>query len=245
MTTCRNVDVSPQILDFHRTYGASDYTNPASLASNRSLNYAVGNTIQKAEEERISNIPRSIVYQDSVGLFGAENHFVKIKFALQNPISFDYVIDEYESARKSFERVVPGEEYTYRDGPYLPGQAIQDWDLDLTTVNTYEPAIESAENITQLASLFFKVELKNLKTGNKYVDAWLDVRLYNKFYEEHPYDIMYVKQHEVFYVGFHARNTRRLPYNVACNIAQETGEPNLPSFGTIGEFDSKYLSTRR
>ena len=62
---------------------------------------------------------------------------------------------------------------------------------------------------------------RTLKTGNKYIDAWFDVRLYTKNREEHPYDKMYVRLNDFFYIGFHARNTRRLPYNVKCVIGQE------------------------
>ena len=93
--------------------------------------------------------------------------------------------------------------------------------------------------------MYFKVELKNLKTGNKYIDAWLDVRLYNQYYDEHPYDIMYVKQKEPFYIGFHARNTRRLPYNVLCAISEESENTSLPPYGELNEFDNKYLATKR
>ena len=54
----------------------------------------------------------------------------------------------------------------------------------------------------------------------KYADtvAWFDVRLYTKAREEHPYDEMYLPPTDYFYIGFHARNTRRLPYNVECLI---------------------------
>ena len=62
------------------------------------------------------------------------------------------------------------------------------------------------------------VDLRNLKTGNKYIDSWLDVRLYTDKREEHPYDLMYVPATSFFYIGFHARNTRRLPYNVQCTV---------------------------
>jgi hypothetical protein len=62
------------------------------------------------------------------------------------------------------------------------------------------------------------IDLKNLKTGNTYIDSWLDVRLYTADREEHPYDRMYIRENDFFYIGFHARNTRRLPYNVDCLV---------------------------
>ena len=66
-----------------------------------------------------------------------------------------------------------------------------------------------------------KINLKNLKTGNIYLDSWLDVRLYTQDREEHPYDVMYCGRRDSFYIGFHARNTKRLPYNVECIIGEE------------------------
>ena len=68
---------------------------------------------------------------------------------------------------------------------------------------------------------YVSVDLENLKTGNKYIDNWFDVRLYSKSREEHPYDKMYVRLNDYFYIGFHARNTKRLPYNVKCVIGRE------------------------
>ena len=68
---------------------------------------------------------------------------------------------------------------------------------------------------------YVSVDVLNLKTNNIYVDDWLDVRLYTRDKEEHPYDKMYVRSNDVFYIGFHARNTKRLPYNVECLVGNE------------------------
>ena len=68
---------------------------------------------------------------------------------------------------------------------------------------------------------FLKVDLENLKTGNQYIDSWFDVRLYTRDRKEHPYNKMYVHLNDVFYIGFHARNTKRLPYNVSCDVGQQ------------------------
>ena len=100
-----------------------------------------------------------------------------------------------------------------------------DFDKDLTIVNTYEPA-----NLTMVkranTNSYISVDLNNLKTGNKYIDSWLDVRLYTSDREEHPYDKMYVRLKDYFYIGFHARNTRRLDYNVEALIGDELVEAN-------------------
>jgi len=124
-----------------------------------------------------------------------------------------------ECARMSIESVDPDDPYTYpNEGYNTPGQAHIDQLADKTIVNTFEPARFSGNRAFGLTSSVVKIDLNNLKTGNKYIDSWLDVRLYNKAREEHPYDIMYVAPNSYFYVGFHARNTKRLPYNVKCVI---------------------------
>ena len=255
MTTCRNLDVTPQILDHHRIYGASDSTSPNHSASSRSLNYANGASIQRPETERVSTIPRIMNYKDSVGLFGAENHFVKVDVLLQNPILGDYEINTYKPAVLGQETVNPLDPYTLaNDGYDFPGQAYIDFDADEDTdgscgltvcINTYEPAKFSGESLEGINSKFFKVELKNLKTGNIYIDSWLDTRLYNRHHEEHPYDIMYIKYNEPFYIGFHARNTKNLPYNVNCVIGQAVEGSPLPGFVELKDVDPRYLATKR
>ena len=98
---------------------------------------------------------------------------------------------------------------------------IVDYDKDLAPLNTYDPALISRQGLAILPDSYVSVDLENLKTGNKYIDSWFDVRLYSKTREEHPYDKMYVRMNDFFYIGFHARNTRRLPYNVKCVIGRE------------------------
>ena len=98
--------------------------------------------------------------------------------------------------------------------------ALLDFTKDLTPVNTYDPARISFGN-TKNTDFYISIDLNNLKTGNTYIDSWLDVRLYTAEREEHPYDKMYVRLHDYFYIGFHARNTRRLDYNVEALIGNE------------------------
>ena len=246
MTTCRNLDVTPQVLDHHRIYGASDNTSPSYTSSSRSLNYANGATIQRPETERVSTIPRIMNYKDAVGLFGAENHFIKVNVLLQNPILGDYEINTYKPAVLSTEVPNPLDPYTFpNDGYDFPGQAFIDFNADEVTVNTYEPALFSGESLQGINNKYFKVELRNMKTGNIYIDSWLDTRLYNRYHEEHPYDIMYIKYNEPFYIGFHARNTKRLPYDINCVIGQGAEGSPLPGFVDLEDVDPKYLATKR
>ena len=206
-------DVTQRILDRHIIYGSSDNTNPAYLSSNRSLNYGSGGSIQSPEQDRVSIIPYTINYQDTVGLFGKENHFIKVNVNINKEAAFAcFEEEDWECAMitdKDLETI----------NTYLP--ALIDPNKDLTIVNTFEPANLKANTLASKADPYISVDLENLKTGNKYIDAWFDVRLYNKAREEHPYDKMYVRLNDYFYIGFHARNTRRLPYNVKCVIGQE------------------------
>jgi len=206
-------DVTQRILDRHIIYGASDNTNPAYLSSNRSLNYTTGGSINSPEQDKVSIIPYTINYKDTVGLFGKENHFIKVNVNIDPSAAFACFEEEgWECAfitQKDLETI----------NTYVP--SVIDTDKDLSIINTYEPATLLMNSLAVKADPYVSVDLENLKTGNKYIDAWFDVRLYNKAREEHPYDKMYVRMNDYFYIGFHARNTRRLPYNVKCVIGQE------------------------
>jgi len=205
--------VTQSILDRHIIYGASDNTNPAYLSSNRSLNYATGGSITSPEKDKVSIIPFTINYKDTVGLFGKENHFIKVDVSINPTVAFAcFEENGWECA-------------VVTDGPasivntYL--SAAIDPYTDLETVNDYDPAEILQNSLVKKFDSYISVDLENLKTGNKYIDAWFDVRLYTKSRKEHPYDKMYVRLNDFFYIGFHARNTRRLPYNVKCVIGQE------------------------
>jgi len=77
------------------------------------------------------------------------------------------------------------------------------------------------DTFPSVPSPYVSVQLDNLKTGNQYIDDWLDVRLYTRDRMEHPYDLMYVRPNDFFYVGFHARNTKRLSYNVNVTVGEQ------------------------
>ena len=250
------MDVTPQILEHHRIYGASDNTNQGYVASSRALNYGKGPSIQRPENEQVTTIPRIISFKDTVGLFGTENHFVRVQMNIQNPILGCYSEPGWECARISDEIVEPTDPYTFANTGYdVPGQAFIDYDADtgndgscgssVICITGYEPADIIGNRIPNLPSKYIRVELKNLKTGNIYIDNWLDVRLYNKRYDEHPYDVMYVKHNEPFYIGFHARNTKRLPYNIECTVGEVSNENLLDSVVELEDIDLRLLATKR
>jgi hypothetical protein len=202
------MDVSQEILNYNLRYGASDNTAPQNLVGAKALNYANGASIQKPILENVSVIPRRLQYADAVGLFGAENVFIKVDLKVKDTGNACY-----EEIGWQCMHITEGNfpiENTYT-------QALIDKNADLITVNTYEPA-EINNDLPAYLDPYVGVALTNLKTGNKYIDAWLDVRLYTKQREEHPYNVMFLPPNDFFYIGFHARNTKRLPYNVECLI---------------------------
>ncbi len=206
-------DVTQRILDRHIIYGGSDNTDPAYYSSNRSLNYAQGGSINSPENSSVSIIPFTINYSDTVGLFGKENHFIKVNVIIEPSVAFACFEEEgWECAH-----VTDGQASTTN----TYSSSVIDISKDLTVVNTFDPAELKENQLSIKPDAYISVDLNNLKTGNKYIDAWFDVRLYNKERQEHPYDKMYVRVNDFFYIGFHARNTKRLPYNVDCVIGKE------------------------
>ena len=92
--------------------------------------------------------------------------------------------------------------YLYEDGGYVPAE--------LSFPNYIK-------NYNQ-----FSVYLENKKTDNIYVDSHVDGRLYKIDREEHPYELMYAAAKDCVYVGIHARNTKRLPFDMTVYFGYET-----------------------
>ncbi len=207
------MDITKEVQRNHIIYGASDYTSSNGLAASKSLNYAKGATILKPAETFISVVPHTLHYKDTVGLFGAENYFLKVKLEIIG-----------ETAKACYEEL--GWECAYANN--LATEFDAGWNTaeideadDLTTVNTYKPANIIANKLPEVINGYLSVELNNLKVGNRFIDNWLDLRLYTMQREEHPFDTMYVQPKDYFYIGIHARNTKRLPYNIECVIGRE------------------------
>lgn len=293
------MDVTPEILRNHIIYGSSDNTNRGYHSSSRCLNYANGGTIQRAERQEVTVIPLALNYQDTVGLFGSENHFIRVQMNLDG-IALDCfeepgwrcaLISEEKPGTEEYTRadqlaVIDYEKDTLEDAEYWydtssepgwdellesPEEAADNdyqYENDLALIDKtldtkedqdmwfaagnqylraryvtdgYVPANLLGNRVNLTKGVRIKIDLKNLKTGNQYIDSWLDIRLYNKFRNEHPYDIMYVAPKEPFYIGFHARNTRRLPYNVECMIGQTTDD--LRGLEEVNNIDPRLLAT--
>ena len=221
------MDVSEQIVNIHKVYGASDNTNPAYNSVKKQLNYCTGSVLENAPEETYTAMPFTVNYADSVGLFGAESTFVKIKLNI-----IDSVLD-YEEP--SWGGVIICQTCSDSDPFYVA--AVIDTGADQTTVNDYEPAKTNTDIIFPFSPLV-SIDLTNNKTNNIYNDSWFDVRLYTKSRQPHPYDKMYVNaQDDYFYIGFHALNTRRLAYNVSCTIGTE-----LVSSSDLTQDNRRYIA---
>ena len=209
------MDVTKEVNRSINLMGGSGGTNPASYAASKSLNYAKSrNSLLNAAEEKVTAIPYTLNYKDSVGLFGAENVFVKVQLNIQ-------------SARSAFTNIqTPENDYmsvwTFPETELVNFYETGEFDFgqDFSPVNTYDPATIS-NDLSAYQIPYVRVDLANLKTGNKYVDSWFDARIYTKDRKEYEYDTIYMGINDYFYLGFHARNTRRLPYNVEVTIGDE------------------------
>lgn len=206
------MSVTQEIQKNHIIYGASDYTAPGGLAASKSLNYANGPSIARPDRTTVSVIPYTFRYADSVGLFGIENYFLRVD------VDVDVTV-----ARACFEE--EGWECAYINHVYI-GNDYGWTNADVTEspnviVNTYEPGNTVENRLPSLQNAYLSIDLKNIKTGNRYLDDWLDIRLYTSEREEHPYDTMYIKGRTHFYIGVHARNTKRIPYDIICTVGQE------------------------
>ena len=203
------MNVTQEIQKNHIVYGASDYTAPGGLSASKALNYAKGPTITNPDRTSVSVIPYSIRYADSVGLFGAENYFLRVDLDIQADI-----------ARACFEE--EGWECAYINWEYIDTDsnydaAVIDGTGD-SIVNTYQSATILENKLPRLPDGYISIDLENIKTNNKFIDDWLDIRLYTQDREEHPYNTMYVRGRSHFYIGVHARNTKRLPYDIMCTV---------------------------
>ena len=208
------MDLTDQVNGLRQTMGGSGSSRVEYLSSNKTLDFAKSsNSLLNPTTQKITQIPQRINYKDAVGLFGAENIFIKIDLDV---LTGNKVFDRDGNTINTYEAAYVDNAFPDNTDPYWD-PAVMDFNLDLEIVNTYEPAELNASIDTILKPLV-QVDLANLKTGNKYIDAWFDTRLYTKDKMEWPYDIMYINPKSYFYIGFHARNTKRLPYNVSMTV---------------------------
>ena len=206
------MNVTQEIQQNHIVYGASDYTAPGGLSASKSLNYAKGPSITEPDNTNVSVIPYSIRYADTVGLFGAENYFLKVDIAITAQVAAACFAEEgWECAF-----------INYNNPDLSPDYEAASMNLeDPPEENTYFAANIVENKLPVVPDGYISISLENIKSNNRFIDDWLDVRLYTQDKEEHPYDKMYMKGLGHFYIGVHARNTKRLPYDILCEIGRE------------------------
>lgn len=208
------MDVTQEILNRVQSYGVSSNTNPNSLASSKSLNFSNGTSIDKPIVQSITAFPVKLKYSDKVGLFGSENIFIKFQLNITDSITTIESIEEPDGYLTVLNTRIT---------------LLGDTDDYETAVETYGADSENAfydhaqfiSTITNPATTRISVNLTNLKTGNRFVDNWLDVVIYDKNRKAHSYDLMYLKPNDFFYIGFHARAPKRIPFNIELEIGRE------------------------
>ena len=217
------MDVTAQILNQIRENGGSENTNPAVLGAARSLNYAKGGTIQRAEEITISSIPLIVPFEDSIGL-GANNYYVKFKLDQIEPRFACFEPPGWECAR-----LTP---FDFSDNPDYE-EAIIDENQDLEIVNTYEPATLENSGIRASQKIYLSVRLQNHGTGNIFEDRDFDPFIIKKTQDPISVDTLWCTLNDTFYVGFHVRNSKRIPYKCDVIIGEELSPERLITEGVI------------
>ena len=212
------MDVTEQYLATLTQYGGSEFTQADSLVGSKSLIYAQGPSMQKAVEQTVTTIPFEINYQGSIGLMGTENIFFKIILDIQDTGA---AINCFEEINWECVRVdINGSD----DDP-----AYEDGIIDVDAAEGDEPLYAAARFTNELPftenDTLIGVQLTNEGTGNIYEDANVDSRLYSKCRFEHGFDDMLVNVRGYFYVGIHARNTKRNAYNVKCKVGTAFRRP--------------------
>ena len=206
------MDVTSSINQLQNTYGGGSNSIANALSTSRVLNFAEGGSIQKAVKTgTITQLPFVINFKGTVGSFGADNQFFEISTNI-----IDYGIGN--ASRDDYSQAII---YRYTDTDTYYDAAIVDENQDLDPVTNEYLRARISDELSDIAKPVFSLSLINKGTGNKYEDCWLDTRLYSKYKEEHPYDEMLFRNKDKFYIGFHARNTRRLSYDVQLVLGLE------------------------
>tara|TARA_Y100000817_G_scaffold92468_1_gene72027 strand:- start:1021 stop:1899 length:879 start_codon:yes stop_codon:yes gene_type:complete len=209
----QRMDVTDQIRRYaNEIYGGSDSTQQSGLAASKSLQFSKAATMQRAQRLSVRAIPFTFQFVGQVGLFGAENAYVEIDLDIDKTLEDEYEEPGWNPAKLTFGDYPPIDTYMQADIQY---------DKDLYTINTYEPALITNAVPSLLDNPKVSIRLDDVGTGNIYIDTWLETMLYKRNKEMWGYDKMYVSPTERFFVGLHARNTRRLDYNVTVTIGEE------------------------
>jgi len=238
----QRVDVTDQIRQYNEIYGGSSNTQQGGLAASKALNYSNAPTIQQAQQVRTTVYPLTFKLVGQVGLFGAENYYLRVEVNLLTPLAPEFEEVGYEPAVVTFEDSPTVNTYEPEfinfdkdppppdpapDAQIIPSQQAS------TTCCAFIGGIPSAPilncyygaRFSNVISTTFdpwvSIDLNNIGVNNIYIDNWLDTMLYTRERQMWGYDKMYVRPKDFFYVGIHARNTRQLAYNVDVTVGLE------------------------
>ncbi len=238
----QRVDVTEQIRQYNNLYGGSSNTQQGGLAASKSLNYADAPTIQRAQRVSTTVYPFTFKLVGSVGLFGAENYYLRVEVNLITPLNPEFeedgwqpavitfgenpTVNTYEPSEIDYDsdppppdprpdaQNIPNQEASINCCSYISGGPVD------PVLNCYYGAI-----ITNVRPNYFdpwvSIDLNDIGVNNIYIDTWLETTLYTRERKQWGYDKMYIRPKDFFYVGIHARNTRQLPYNVDVTVGSE------------------------
>ena len=246
----QNLSVTEQIQRYNQLYGGSDNTQQGGLAASKSLNYANSPTIQQAARVKASSIPFTYKFEGQVGLFGAENIYYAFDIDIENILNespatqvgayFEAYIDVgadnsvgpppgfYEPAVFITNQDPPPPDPGCPEPNAFPVDTFQSTQCCAFLGGIPSQPILNCYYAAKITNIFpplyeplISVELKNIGTGNIYIDTWLETMIYTRERKMWGYDKIYVRPRDLLYFGFHARNTRHLPYNVEVTIGEE------------------------
>lgn len=223
------MDVTQEIQLRVRSYSTGT-TNPSGLVASRSLQFAKGPTMDRAVVQRISAIPQTLVYEDTVGLFGTENQYVRFELNAEDILQGVDVEDSDGYRTVLQER---GTDLSVAGGGYE--EAVSD-DSVQEDITVYEAALFTSK-FADVRTTLISVDLTNLRTGNKYVDNWVDVSLYDSNRQPHEHDKMFITPRGSFTLGIHARKANRLPFRLQIDIGYE-----ILSIFNVTEEQRRYIS---
>lgn len=198
------MDVTQQYLDTVQHYGSSDSSHPGYLAATTHLNYASGPTIKNPVEQIVSSLPMTYNYSGSVGLFGVENLYVKV-IDDSDRVSPNTFIEE-ESWLNQVSTTETSADMFYAKAA-ITDETVEDENYQIAGYN-------NKLWFSTSYGTYISVDIINTGIDINCVDTWIDAGLYGRNQQPHPYKRIYIPVGTYCYFGIHARNTKRMDYNV-------------------------------
>ena len=180
------MDVTEEYLVKYQGMGSSEHTAADSLVGSKSLIYAKGPSMQRAIKLPVTSIPWEFEFKGDIGLMGAENIFYRIYLDVQDTGGANNCFEERGYVCMNVQL------YNYDTSPNY------DWGVIDFDAPELDPQWTSANFTTELpfetGDEIILVTLENVGSGNKYVDRYIDVRLYSDCRFEHEFNNMWVNQ---------------------------------------------------